>query len=63
MAEFCPECARKVFGVDKRDEDFILSEDLCFCEECCEWKKVVIGERKNYIEFKIPLWLKRIFKK
>ena len=63
MAEFCPECVRKVFGVDKRDEEFILSDDLCFCEECCEWKKVVICERKNYTEFKIALWLKRILKK
>ena len=45
MADFCPDCVRKVFGVDRRDKDFVLSDDLCFCEECCEWKKVVICEK------------------
>lgn len=51
MAEFCPKCVRKVFGVKKRDEDFVLSKELCFCEECCEWKHVVIEEKKEYYPY------------
>ena len=39
MAEFCFDCVRKVFGVDKREEDYVLSDDLCFV------KNVVSGKR------------------
>ncbi len=52
MAEFCPECVRKVFGVDNKDEDYILSKELFFCEECCQLKRIVIAERKlHYLSF------------
>jgi hypothetical protein len=51
MAEFCPDCVRKVFGVKKRDEDFVLSKELCFCEECCEWKHVVLEEKDEYYSY------------
>ncbi len=47
MAEFCPDCVRKIFEVDRKDEDYVLSDELCFCEECCEWKRVVICEKKS----------------
>ncbi len=48
MAEFCPECLIKVFGVNKKVEDYVLSKELYFCEECCQWKNVVVREKDEF---------------
>ncbi len=62
MAEFCPDCVRKVFGVNKKDSDFVLSKKLCFCEECCEWKKVALYEKDRF-DFHSNLWIFKLFDK
>lgn len=48
MAEFCKDCFRsKILTYLEnqiiKDEQIIMSEELDFCEGCCEWKPVVIG--------------------
>ena len=62
MANFCPECVRKIFGVKKKDSDYVFSKELCFCEECCRWKRVVIYE-KDTIDYHPNLWIFKLFDK
>lgn len=49
MAEFCPECIKKVFDI-KDNREYVLSKGLCLCEECGEWKRIVICEKKRSIQ-------------
>ncbi len=42
MAEFCKECFIEVCGADLKKEKIITSKDLDFCENCGEWKPVVV---------------------
>jgi hypothetical protein len=49
MAEFCKECFKKKIITPSdniTDDRLVMSEELDFCEGCCEWKPVVI-EVKN----------------
>ena len=48
MAEFCLDCWNKINGTDDCERKYILSKHLDFCEECGEWKHVIIMERKAY---------------
>lgn len=46
MAEFCKECFKEKIAVPSdgiTDDMLVMSEELDFCEGCCEWKPVVIG--------------------
>ena len=45
MAEICLECWRKLS--DKREPrwKYVLSRELDLCEECGEWKRVIVRER------------------
>ena len=42
MAEFCWECLNKISNTDFCENDVVLSCDLDFCEECAEFKRVVV---------------------
>ena len=52
MAEFCLECWNKLNGRNDSSWKYVLSWEKDLCEECGEWKRVVICERR---------WLLRIF--
>ena len=47
MAEFCLECLNKFMESTATEREFVLSRDLDLCEECGEWKRVVV--RRRYI--------------
>lgn len=48
MAEFCPECWKKINNFFDPPESWHLSRDYELCEGCGQWKRVVVGKRKWY---------------
>ena len=48
MAEICLECWRKINGDKIKHRKYILSKDLDLCDECGEWKHVIIMSRNAY---------------
>ena len=42
MAEFCLECLKK-FEPNANEHNTVLSEELYFCEGCCDFKPVVVA--------------------
>ena len=60
MAEFCVDCWNKLNQQDKPERAYILSFDLELCEECGEWKQVVVAERMSY---KLASWMHRWIEK
>jgi len=44
MAEFCLDCWNKINEIESSERKYILSQELDLCEECSEWKHVVITE-------------------
>ena len=46
MAEFCLDCWNEINDSDYKEKDYVLSKELCLCEECGEYKHVIIAERK-----------------
>ncbi len=55
MSEICVECFKKLTGETDVEERFIISDELDLCEECGEFKYVVIAE-KGY-----PMYFVRLF--
>lgn len=53
MAEFCLECWNRINETNDDEGKYILSKDLTLCEECGEWKNVIVAERKGYYWRKI----------
>jgi len=49
MAEFCLECWNKIMGTTDPPRKYILSIELDFCEECAQWKPVIIRVKKRYL--------------
>ena len=49
MAEFCLDCWNKLMETQDPPKKFHLSEELDFCEECGQWKPVIICVRKRYL--------------
>lgn len=47
MAEFCYDCFKKLFK-PKVWERYILSQDKELCENCGEWKRVVV-QKSSFI--------------
>ena len=59
MAEICLECWRKLNQEPEPRWKYVLSRKLDLCEECGEWKRVIVRER-----FVVPWFLLRmIYKK
>lgn len=48
MAEFCLRCWNKINGTDYPENKYIISKELCLCEECQEMTNVIVTERKCY---------------
>ncbi|MBQ8002509.1 MAG: hypothetical protein IJ297_03610 [Clostridia bacterium] len=56
MAEFCMECLNKISETNFKEKDFIMSKNLDFCEECCQFKHVVVVSKKTYYLRKLPFF-------
>ena len=54
MAEFCLDCWNKIMGTGDPKGKFVLSRKPDFCEECQQWKPVIIRVRKQYL---VAEWL------
>ena len=47
MSKFCLDCWNKIMGTKDRKEKYILSREPDFCEECQQWKPVIVRARKR----------------
>lgn len=45
MSEICLECWRKISDEREPGWKYILSREFDLCEECGEWKRVIVRER------------------
>lgn len=48
MAEICLDCWNKINETEDDAKKYILSKEFDLCEECGEWKPVIIMERRAY---------------
>ncbi|MBQ7114967.1 MAG: hypothetical protein IJN94_00970 [Clostridia bacterium] len=48
MAEICLDCWNELTGKKYTKRKYILSENLYLCENCGQYKNVIIVERKYY---------------
>ena len=53
MAEFCLQCWNKLNERNEPAWKYVLSRELDFCEECQQWKRVIIMARGPYYWCKI----------
>lgn len=58
MAEFCLDCMNKLMGTNDPPKKYILTRELDLCEECGQWKRVIVRVRKRYL---LREWLKELF--
>lgn len=49
MAEFCLDCWNKIMETNDPKRKFILSREPDFCEECRQWKPVIIRVKRRYL--------------
>lgn len=49
MAEFCLDCWNKIMETNDPKNKFVLSRKPDFCEECRQWKPVIIRIRTGYL--------------
>lgn len=61
MSEICLECLNKLLGTKYSKRDFIISNDLDLCEDCGEWKNVVVARRQGFQWRRLKLFTKEIF--
>lgn len=59
MAEFCLECLSRLDGRHYNKTDFVLSDDLDFCEGCGQWKHIVVVRRPRSLLATLGLLLKQ----
>ena len=62
VAEFCLECWNKINDTNDDEKMYILSKDLDLCEECGEYKRVILAERKGYFKRSLKFFLRYIIK-
>ncbi len=48
MAEFCLDCWNKINGTSDSSEKYIFSRDMDICEECGQWKPVIIRVKRRF---------------
>ncbi len=48
MSEICLDCWNKMNGTNDKPKKYILSKDLDLCEDCGEYKHVIIMYRSAY---------------
>ena len=58
MAEFCLECWNKIMETDDPPKKYLISRELDLCEECGQWKPVIIRIKWRYI---LTEWLAEVF--
>lgn len=51
MAETCLDCFNKTFGTNHTEKEVVMSDCLELCEDCGEWKRVVICEKSGQWQF------------
>ena len=56
MAEFCLDCFNKYNDEKLTENEVILSKDLDFCEDCCQYKRVVIRISNNSLLDRFLIW-------
>lgn len=49
MAEFCLDCWNKLNKRNDPSARYVMSRELDLCEECGEWKSVIIRERSPIV--------------
>lgn len=52
MADFCLDCWNKINGTNYTEKQYIISEELGFCEECQKITNVIVAERWSYYLYK-----------
>ena len=62
MAEFCPECLKKINKDDNTKIKYIVSDYCDLCDECGEWKPVVIGIKEIYPESMLKFLLRQLLR-
>ncbi len=48
MAEFCLQCWNKINGTTYKSFHFVLSKDNDLCEECGQYKPVIVMAKKSF---------------
>ncbi len=48
MADFCIECFNKINETNLTTKEVVISKELNLCEECEEWKNVIICIKKRF---------------
>ncbi len=51
MSEICFDCLNEIFGGNEDVKDYVLSDDLELCENCGDYKIVVITTRDFHYYF------------
>lgn len=46
MAEFCLDCWNKLNKTHYTEKEYVVSRELDLCEECGQWKPVIVRERR-----------------
>lgn len=46
MAEFCLDCWNKLNKTQCTEKEYVLSKELELCEECGQWKPVILRVRR-----------------
>ena len=49
MSEFCLDCWNKIMDTKDTKRKFIMSRDLDLCEECGQWKHVIVAIKPRYL--------------
>ena len=65
MAEFCLDCYNKMMGTNDPARKYHISRELDLCEECGEYKRVIICIKRRYLiaECIRDIWDYRVKKK
>ena len=45
MAEFCLDCWNKLCEADATEKEYVLSREPDLCEQCGQWKPVIVRRR------------------
>ena len=57
MAEFCVDCWNKIMDTSDPKKKFILSRELDLCEECGNYRQVIVAIKKRYL---LAEWINEI---
>lgn len=49
MAEFCLDCWNRIVGTKDPPGKYIISREPDLCEECGQWKPVIVRVKWRYI--------------